>query len=50
MREDPRNRLAGEDPLLPRQREWLMQLIERQPTVLALWECQGGKVFTMGAV
>jgi hypothetical protein len=29
---------------------WLMQLIERQPTLLALWEHQRGKVFTMGAV
>jgi RNA-directed DNA polymerase len=30
--------------------KWLLQLIERQPTLLALWECQRGKVFTMGAV
>jgi RNA-directed DNA polymerase len=29
---------------------WLIRLIERQPTLLALWERQRGEVFTMGAV
>jgi Group II intron, maturase-specific domain len=29
---------------------WLVRLIERQPTLLALWERQRSEVFTMGAV
>jgi RNA-directed DNA polymerase len=29
---------------------WLVRLIERQPTLLALWERHRGAVFTMGAV
>jgi hypothetical protein len=29
---------------------WLVSLIERQPTLLALWERQRRTVFTMGAV
>jgi len=29
---------------------WLIRLIERQPTLLALWERQRSEVFTMGAV
>ena len=29
---------------------WLMQLLDRQPTLLALWERQRSEVFTMGAV
>jgi group II intron reverse transcriptase/maturase len=29
---------------------WLVRFIERQPTLLALWERQRGEVFTMGAV
>jgi len=30
--------------------EWLVRLIERQPTLLALWERQRREIFTMGAV
>jgi len=30
--------------------EWLLRVIQRQPTLLALWEHQRGKVFTIGAV
>ena len=29
---------------------WLMRIIQRQPTLLALWERQRSQVFTMGAV
>src|SRR6266699_4118016 len=30
--------------------EWLLRVIQRQPTLLALWEHQRGEVFTIGAV
>jgi hypothetical protein len=30
--------------------KWLVRLIDRQPTLLALWARQRGEVFTMGAV
>jgi len=30
--------------------EWLLRLLDRQPTLLVLWERQRSEVFTMGAV